>query len=464
MLVHAGAGGVGLLLTQMVRSRGGRVISTVSTDEKADLARAAGAQRDDPLRGLRRARARADGRRGRRRGLRRRRQGHVRREPPQPPGARHDGALRRLERRRRPGRPAAPHGRRLADPDAARRCRTSRARARSCSLARARCSPRSPTARSPSASAAPIRSPTRARRRTTCRRAARRGSCCWRCVRWNDPVSTSEQERADAQGDSRWDGRHGSGCRAGRRADRRREGRRRRLVRRRGRRADRRDGLLRAAGDDRQPHPPVHAVRRHVEHRRLRLGHAGGGRGRHHLPRRLRAADAPERPALLARGVAGPRRGHGARRLRLPHGDHERRRGDDPGHGRDGRGGRLDVQGVPGLQGRPDGHGRPVHRRARAHARDRRPRDGACRERLGDRPSGASGARRGRHRSDLPRADAPGRARGRGDVPRGQVRRVRGRAGLHRARHLPRRRRRDHRRARARRAGLRARRACSTCC
>ncbi|HXM57329.1 MAG TPA: quinone oxidoreductase [Candidatus Dormibacteraeota bacterium] len=43
VLVHAGAGGVGLLLTQMVKLRGGRVIATVSTDEKAALARGAGA-------------------------------------------------------------------------------------------------------------------------------------------------------------------------------------------------------------------------------------------------------------------------------------------------------------------------------------------------------------------------------------------------------------------------------------
>lgn len=42
-LVHAGAGGVGLLLTQLVVSRGGRVISTVSTAEKEELSRAAGA-------------------------------------------------------------------------------------------------------------------------------------------------------------------------------------------------------------------------------------------------------------------------------------------------------------------------------------------------------------------------------------------------------------------------------------
>lgn len=42
-LVHAAAGGVGLLLTQMAGKRGARVIGTVSTREKADLARAFGA-------------------------------------------------------------------------------------------------------------------------------------------------------------------------------------------------------------------------------------------------------------------------------------------------------------------------------------------------------------------------------------------------------------------------------------
>jgi NADPH2:quinone reductase len=42
-LVHAAAGGVGRLLTQMVTMRGGRVIATVSTDEKAQLAHDAGA-------------------------------------------------------------------------------------------------------------------------------------------------------------------------------------------------------------------------------------------------------------------------------------------------------------------------------------------------------------------------------------------------------------------------------------
>ncbi len=43
VLVHAAAGGVGLLLTQLATARGARVLATVSTDEKAALARGAGA-------------------------------------------------------------------------------------------------------------------------------------------------------------------------------------------------------------------------------------------------------------------------------------------------------------------------------------------------------------------------------------------------------------------------------------
>jgi NADPH2:quinone reductase len=42
-VVHAAAGGVGLLLCQMANRIGARVIGTVSTEEKADLARQAGA-------------------------------------------------------------------------------------------------------------------------------------------------------------------------------------------------------------------------------------------------------------------------------------------------------------------------------------------------------------------------------------------------------------------------------------
>jgi len=43
VLVHAAAGGVGLLLCQIAKLRGARVIGTVSTDDKAKLAREAGA-------------------------------------------------------------------------------------------------------------------------------------------------------------------------------------------------------------------------------------------------------------------------------------------------------------------------------------------------------------------------------------------------------------------------------------
>ncbi len=59
-LVHAAAGGVGLLLVQMAKKRGARVIGTVSTEEKARLAREAGADdvvqytREDFLEAVRR--------------------------------------------------------------------------------------------------------------------------------------------------------------------------------------------------------------------------------------------------------------------------------------------------------------------------------------------------------------------------------------------------------------------------
>lgn len=43
VLLHAGAGGVGLLLIQLLKARGAHVITTVSTDEKEALARGAGA-------------------------------------------------------------------------------------------------------------------------------------------------------------------------------------------------------------------------------------------------------------------------------------------------------------------------------------------------------------------------------------------------------------------------------------
>jgi NADPH2:quinone reductase len=43
VLIHAGAGGTGLLLIQMAKRLGARVLTTVSTDEKAALAKGAGA-------------------------------------------------------------------------------------------------------------------------------------------------------------------------------------------------------------------------------------------------------------------------------------------------------------------------------------------------------------------------------------------------------------------------------------
>jgi len=43
VIVHAGAGGMGLLLTQMIKKLGGYVFTTVSTEEKAELSKGAGA-------------------------------------------------------------------------------------------------------------------------------------------------------------------------------------------------------------------------------------------------------------------------------------------------------------------------------------------------------------------------------------------------------------------------------------
>ena len=51
VLVHAGAGGVGLILTQWATSLAARVITTVSTPEKAELSRQAGAVRGARLSG-----------------------------------------------------------------------------------------------------------------------------------------------------------------------------------------------------------------------------------------------------------------------------------------------------------------------------------------------------------------------------------------------------------------------------
>jgi NADPH2:quinone reductase len=48
-VVHAGAGGTGLLLTQMAKARGARVLPTVSSESKAALSREADAGAETPL-------------------------------------------------------------------------------------------------------------------------------------------------------------------------------------------------------------------------------------------------------------------------------------------------------------------------------------------------------------------------------------------------------------------------------
>ena len=248
-----------------------------------------------------------------------------------------------------------------------------------------------------------------------------------------------QHEKADPR-------RHGRererGVRGGR-ARRRRGDPRRGLARRRRRGGDRRERLLRAARADRQPHAHGHAVRRHALDRRLRHRHARRRRGRHDLHRRLRHPAGAGRAALLARGVAGPRRRRRARGLRLPHGDHERRRRHLRRHGADGRGGPLLVQGVPRLQGRADGHRRPVLPRARDHARPRRAHDGPLRERLGDRRARRARARGRPDGPDLSRVHAAGDPRGGGHLPLRAAGRARRRGRVHRARDLRDGRRRD---------------------
>jgi len=79
VLIHAGAGGVGLLLTQMAKMLGARVFTTVSTEEKAALSRQAGGGRSDSLYagGLCRGGEAADRREGRCGGVRLSGEDHV---------------------------------------------------------------------------------------------------------------------------------------------------------------------------------------------------------------------------------------------------------------------------------------------------------------------------------------------------------------------------------------------------
>ena len=117
-LVHAAAGGVGLLLCQMAKRRGARVIGTVSTEEKAALAREAGADevilytQDDFETEVKRL----TGRRRRPRGLRLGGTHHVRQGTQLSGSSRHDGALRAEQRAGRAVRAAGAGAEGLALP------------------------------------------------------------------------------------------------------------------------------------------------------------------------------------------------------------------------------------------------------------------------------------------------------------------------------------------------------------
>ena len=107
-----------------------------------------------------------------------------------------------------------------------------------------------------------------------------------------------------------------------------------------------------------------------------------GGRRRDHLHRRLRAAEGAGRPALVARGVAG--RAAGA--AHVDYGFHMAITNADDGTfadmARDGRRGRLHVQGLPRLPRRADGHRRPLPRACSSSTATGGAHDGARRERL----------------------------------------------------------------------------------
>ena len=177
-VVHAAAGGVGLLLTQMVKRRGGIVVATTSGGEKAELALGAGA---DHVVGYDRFRAIVD-------------------DVTEGAGAHvvydgvgkdtFDDSLAALRPRGMmvlygaasgqvpPGRPAAAEQRRVAVPHPSHPGRTTSPTSRNCGGARARYSTGSPRANSRCGSAAPTRWPMPAGRRRTWLAGGPQESCC----------------------------------------------------------------------------------------------------------------------------------------------------------------------------------------------------------------------------------------------------------------------------------------------
>ncbi len=147
-LVHAAAGGVGLLLCQIASRLGARVIGTVSTEEKARLAREAGAHevilytREDFQAETRRLTGGA----GRAGGVRLGGADHVSQGPRLPGAARDDGAVRPVERAGGAVRSAAAQPEGLALPDAPHAGALRRHARRAAAAGRASSSAGSPTA------------------------------------------------------------------------------------------------------------------------------------------------------------------------------------------------------------------------------------------------------------------------------------------------------------------------------
>ena len=98
VVVHAAAGGVGLLLTQIAKLRGGRIIATTSTEEKAALAREAGADEVIGYDGFAEQVRELTGGEGAAADLRRHRPDHVPRRARGAPAAREHDPVRRGQR------------------------------------------------------------------------------------------------------------------------------------------------------------------------------------------------------------------------------------------------------------------------------------------------------------------------------------------------------------------------------